>query len=110
MNAESDVLIRERARQVTPLLFLTELLAQLDLEATRYGERLDGLHAAVIGAREDPRQRKACKRLDKRFCLLASAVVEWPPAVVAFPLGPMAGASVSDQQQRLSPRRLRRCA
>jgi hypothetical protein len=59
---------------VLPLL--AELVSLLDREPTLPGERLDGLEAAVVRARKDPRDEVALELLYERVRLQAPSLVE----------------------------------
>src|SRR5262249_30583722 len=76
-----------------------ELFVELDLEAERRGERLDGLDAAQVRARDDQVDPELGERFDEAVGLEPSPFVHGPDAVVSLPGVPVAGASVADQEQ-----------
>src|SRR5436309_2984928 len=101
VTAHRDILIEQRTYELDALLellFLAELVANLDLEAVGLRERLDGLDAPVVGARQDARQRVLGERSDEIDRLLPAAFIERTPAIVRRPFGALAGAGMADEQ------------
>jgi hypothetical protein len=86
VTAHCDIPIEQRTYELdafVELLFLAELVPNLDLEPAGLREWLDGLDAPVVRARQDPGQPMLGERSDQIGCLFASAFVERTPAIVA---------------------------
>ena len=67
VHADSDRLADQRVDErdpFDPLSVLTEPVDQLDLEPALRRKRFDRLHAAVVRARQDPRERKVGELFD----------------------------------------------
>jgi hypothetical protein len=64
-------------------------------------EWLDRLHATVVRARDDPRDRRVGQLVDERQSLCTPILVERPAAIVARPIGSVARTRVADEQQGL---------
>ena len=79
---------------------LAELLAALDLESPRAGERLHGLNAAQIGARQHSIDGKAPQQTDKSSGLSATSVVQRAETVVALPVAALARPGVPDEEDQ----------
>src|ERR671934_161690 len=81
VNAEGDRLIRQRVckgRAVVVLPLLAEFGAQLDFQAALRSDRLDRLHAAHIGARQDASDRILGEPLDECRGLSTTLLVQRP--------------------------------
>ena len=79
--ADGHAAPRERADELVPVLplaFLAELLTHLELELARRCERLDGLHTAHGGARQDRLELEAGEQRDQGIRVAAPPFVERP--------------------------------
>ena len=80
----------------------------LDGQAEVGGKRLEGLHAADVGARDEPSQSVAGQRGYQRVRLAPPPLVEGPQAVVTGPLVAVARLRVPHQEDERAERRLER--
>lgn len=95
MHADGYRLADERAHERHTfglLAIFSELVTQLDPEPALDGERFNRLHAAVVRARQDPRERNVRKLVDQRCGLADASSVERALAIIARPLRAVAGA------------------
>ena len=77
---------------------LGQLCALLDIEIEVGRQRLDRLHAAPVGAAEDPLDAEAGQQPGQRRRLPAALGVQRPQAVVTGPGTALPGPTVPDQQ------------
>lgn len=106
MPADDDVAAAQRTDELGAhrrLKILTELRATVGHEAADTRERLHGLDAATVGAREDRFDLVGREQLDERVRLPASAFVERPVTIVAAPRLAVACGRVAEQQERHAP-------
>ena len=75
----------------------SQLLAFLDLDSERRGERFDRLYASHIRARAHAIDAERGQCGYELLRLLPPALVEWPQAIVAAPPLPFASAGVADE-------------
>ena len=76
----------QESERVLALRIVGELVALLDRQAERGGERLERLDAAPVRAREQPLDRDVRRGRRQRLGLAAAALVERPRSVVALPV------------------------
>ena len=103
VTAHRDILIEQRAYELDALLellLLAELVANLDLEAVGLRDRLDGLDAPVVRARQDARQRILGERSDQIDRLPPAAFVERTTAIVRRPFRAIASTCRSSCSAR----------
>ena len=102
MRAEHGLvteLAKQRQRLFERSAFL-ELAPLLDRQPSLLAQRLHRLGAAKVGARSDAGDLERSQEAGKTGSLAASLLVEWPQAVVSFPLPMLARAGMSDDEQR----------
>ena len=101
--------LAHQRQRVLGLGVVTELVAVLERKASRPRERLDGLDAAAVRARQDAVSGRSREQLHERGGLSRPLLVERPRAIVADPRVRIACGRVADQdEQRLERRRARR--
>ena len=77
-----------------------QLGAFLDGQAERRGERLDGLAAAHVRARQDPLHGERGEQLGVGIGVTAPQLVERAQVIVVVPGPAVAGESVAEEQER----------
>lgn len=91
---------RDQRGPFVELARLGELVAQLDLEVQRLGERADRLAAPKRGAADDGGRLEGREQLDELARLPDASVVERPLGVVAVPELAVARRRVPDEQDQ----------
>src|SRR5262245_21382601 len=90
--------LRDERFERVPAHSLGEIVANVDIEAARGGERLHRLDAADIRAREQALDRERLEQCGDPLRLATAPAVERTEAVVALPAHAIAGRRVADDE------------